>query len=217
MKILIDGKEYNVIINHKPYKKGITIRVKEDLNIYVSVNVITPDFEVMNLLNKNINSLIRMINKMENKVNKQKEEDESFYYLGKKYDLVYLNNKDISFGNEKVFVPIGFDINKWYLKEAKKVFLEELDKKYQEFKYEIPYPSLTVRQMKTRWGVCNCNTKRVTLNLSLIKKDIKYLDYVIVHELSHLLYPNHSKDFWKCVELNMPDYKKIRKELNNNE
>ena len=47
----------------------------------------------------------------------------------------------------------------------------------------------------------------------LIKKDISCLDYVIVHELSHLLYANHSKDFWKCVEDNYKDYRKIRKEL----
>ena len=67
--------------------------------------------------------------------------------------------------------------------------------------------------MKTRWGVCNVKTKRVTLNLELIKRDIKYLDYVIIHELSHLLYPNHSKDFWKCVSDNMKDYKVVRKEL----
>ena len=69
--------------------------------------------------------------------------------------------------------------------------------------------------MKTRWGVCNVKTHKVTLNLELIKKDKKYLDYVIVHELSHMLHANHSKEFWKCVEANCPDYKKLRKELNN--
>ena len=67
--------------------------------------------------------------------------------------------------------------------------------------------------MKTRWGVCNTRTKRVTLNLELIKKDIKYLDYVVAHELSHLVYPNHSKDFWALVELVIPNYKELRKEM----
>ena len=107
----------------------------------------------------------------------------------------------------------GFDFDKWYLKEAKKIFQDELDRIYNEFKYNIPYPSLTIRKMKTRWGVCNYKTNRVTLNFNLIKKDIRYLDYVIVHELSHLLYHDHSKSFWNCVEVNMPDYKDIRKDL----
>ena len=71
--------------------------------------------------------------------------------------------------------------------------------------------------MKTRWGVCNVKTNRVTLNLELIKKDIKYLDYVIVHELSHLVYANHSKDFWNLVSVLVPNYKELRKELNNYE
>ena len=67
--------------------------------------------------------------------------------------------------------------------------------------------------MSTRWGVCNTKLKVVTLNTELIRYDITKLDYVIVHELSHLVYPNHSKDFWTLVSKYCSDYKKIRKEL----
>ena len=148
---------------------------------------------------------------------KKKAKEEFFYYLGKKYDLVYLNKKEITFGEEKVFVSPDFNLDKWYKKQALELFQKELDHMYQSFIYKIPYPSLCIRKMKTRWGVCNVRSHKVTLNLELIKKDIKYLDYVIVHELSHLLYPNHSKDFWQCVEDNFKDYKKIRKELKQDE
>ena len=54
--------------------------------------------------------------------------------------------------------------------------------------------------------------KKVTLNSELIYKDTKYLDYVIVHELSHFKHANHGKGFWSLVEENEPNYKKIRKE-----
>ena len=67
--------------------------------------------------------------------------------------------------------------------------------------------------MTSRWGVCNTKLRIITLNLELIKRDTKYLDYVIVHELSHLIYPNHSKDFWSLVEENISDYKKYRREM----
>ncbi|MBP5684531.1 MAG: M48 family metallopeptidase [Bacilli bacterium] len=217
MKIEIDDKLYEVIVTHKAYKKNITIRVKEDMKIYASCNIITSDREVLRIINKNLPSIKRMINKMTKKVTKDKEEEEFFYYLGKKYDIVYLNNKDLILGNDKVFMNQNYDIDKWYSKEAKRVFQEELDRLYSSFKYEIPYPSLTIRKMKTRWGVCNYRTKRVTLNYSLIKKDIKYLDYVIIHELSHLIYHDHSKNFWRVVEDNLPNYKEIRKDLKNNE
>ena len=155
---------------------------------------------------------------MINQAKKRKKKEESFYYLGKKYDLVYLNTKGITFGEEKVFVNPDFDLEKWYKKEANKVFQIELDKMYNSFIYKIPYPSgLTIRKMKTRWGVCNVKSHKITLNLELIKRPIECLDYVIVHELSHLLYANHSKDFWECVGNNFKDYKKIRKELKEDE
>jgi len=67
--------------------------------------------------------------------------------------------------------------------------------------------------MTTRWGVNNTRLKKVTLNSELIYKDPKYLDYVIVHELSHFIHPNHGKGFWKLVEENEPNYKRLRKEL----
>ena len=67
--------------------------------------------------------------------------------------------------------------------------------------------------MTSRWGVCNINTHVITLNLELIKRDISYLDYVIIHEFSHLIHGDHSARFWKLVEDNMPDYRKYRKEM----
>ena len=54
--------------------------------------------------------------------------------------------------------------------------------------------------MTSRWGVCNIKNHNVTLNLELSKYDISALDYVIVHELSHLIEFNHSKNFWNIVE-----------------
>ena len=93
------------------------------------------------------------------------------------------------------------------------MFKEHLELVYGEFSRKIPYPSLKIRKMKTRWGVCNTKLKCVTLNLELIKRNPKYLDYVIVHELSHLIHPNHSSDFWDLVGENMSEYKKYRKEM----
>lgn len=211
MKIMIDGIEYNVIIDKKRTTKNTYIRVKDNLDIYITSNIFTSDRYLINLLNNNIDSVKKMINR----VNKKLDKEKYFYYLGKRYDIVYLNKKGITIGEGKVFVDETFDIDKFLKKEASKIFKEELDIVYNRYIYDIPYPSLVIRKMKTRWGVCNVKTHKVTLNLELIKKDKKYLDYVIVHELSHMLHADHSKEFWKCVEANCPDYKKLRKELNN--
>ena len=209
MQIKIDDEEYEVVITKKIDTKNTYLRVKEDMKIYVSTNVFTSNREVEKIIIKNQNSIINMINKMK----KRKINNEGFLYLGKKYDIIYTSNPGITLGEEKVFVNREADLDKWYKKQASIVFKEHLDECYNKFTKKIPYPTLTIRKMTTRWGVCNTKDKRVTLNLELMRKPIYCLDYVIMHELSHLIHANHSKDFWSLVEENCKEYKKIKKIL----
>ncbi len=209
MKLEINGINYNVEIEKKKTTKNTYIRVKDDLTIYVTTNIFTSDRQIVKLLEKNYSSICKMIEKQKIK----NSNNENFNYLGKNYDIVYSEYYDISFGNDKVFMSKDIDIDKWYKKQAKTIFKEHLDEIYNNFSKSIPYPALKIRKMTTRWGVCNTKLKTVTLNLELIKRDTKYLDYVIVHELSHLIHPNHSKSFWGLVEENCKNYKQIKKEM----
>jgi predicted metal-dependent hydrolase len=61
--------------------------------------------------------------------------------------------------------------------------------------------------MHSRWGSCNSKKGYINLNLYLIRKDIRFIEYVILHELAHLIHPNHSKDFYRFIENIMPDFK----------
>ena len=213
MDVLINNQKIEVIIIRKKTNKNTYLRVKDDGKIYVTTNNLVTLKAISKLISKNENYIIESLSKRE----KEKQYNEDFYYLGKKYDIIYMNNDEVNIGSEKVFINKNIDIDKWLKKQANIIFKEELDKIYNNFPISIPYPTLTIRSMKTRWGVCNVKTNRVTLNINLIRKDIKYLDYVIVHELSHLIYPNHSKDFWNLVSDIEPNYKELRKELNNYE
>ena len=98
-------------------------------------------------------------------------------------------------------------------KKIESIFKEHLEYWYNVFEEYIPSPNLKIRKMKSRWGVCNTKNKNVTLNYELYRWDIKCLDYVIVHELSHFIHPNHSSSFWKLVSKYCPNYKEIRKEM----
>lgn len=71
---------------------------------------------------------------------------------------------------------------------------------------------ITIKQIKYAWGSCS-SKKNITLNLELIKYSQQAIRYVILHELCHLKYMNHSKDFWNLVEKYMPDYKQIKKKF----
>ena len=95
----------------------------------------------------------------------------------------------------------------------KELFTEHYDYWYQQFEEPIHKPKLKLRKMKTRWGVCNRRDDSITLNTRLLEYDTKYLDYVIIHELSHLVHFDHSKEFWEVVAKYCPDYKLLRKEM----
>ena len=209
MKLDIDGNLYEIVIERKVGNRNTYIRVKKDMKVHVTTNTFTTNKMIEKLINDNYDKIVKMFEVQE----KKKENNDGFFYLGKKYDIVYASYCDISFGEEKVFINKNLDIDKWYKNQAKKLFLERLDYQYSRFSKRIPYPTLRIRKMTSRWGVCNIRTKVLTLNLELIKRDIKYLDYVIVHELSHLIHGDHSSDFWKLVGENMPDYKKYREEM----
>ncbi len=209
MKLEIDGIFCNVEILKKASNRNTYIRVKKDLTISVTTSLFVSNRSIQKLIEDNYEKIVKMVEVQK----KKKENNEGFYYLGKKYDIVYVSYCDISFGEEKVFINKNFDIDKWYKKQAKTLFLEHLDQQYKNFSKKIPYPSLKIRKMTSRWGVCNIRLKTITLNLELIKRDTKYLDYVIVHELSHLIHGDHSSSFWRLVEENMPDYKKYREEM----
>ncbi len=209
MLFTYNGKDYNIIIEKKRGNKNTYIRVKKDLNIYVTTGYFTTNSFIKNLIKDNHDKLCKMIDAQEVKV----KNNNGFFYLGKKYVVIYNDNPGITFSGDKVYINHDFDIDNWYKKQAKKLFLERLNFNYERFSKKIPYPKLRIRKMTSRWGVCNIVSHTITLNLELMKRDISYLDYVIIHEMSHLIYGDHSSGFWALVENNMPLYKKYRDEM----
>lgn len=97
---------------------------------------------------------------------------------------------------------------------TKEEFKEIIEKNANELiqKTGLRPNKITIKQIKYAWGSCS-SKKNITLNLELIKYSQQAIRYVILHELCHLKYMNHSKDFWDLVEKYMPNYKQIKKEL----
>ncbi len=206
MEFEYKDKSYEIVVLKKRTTKNLYIKVKDDLKIYITCNTFTSDREIKRIVNGNRKSIERMLDR----AIMLDEKKQDFYFLGKKYDIVYTNIDEVSLGENKIFLSKNIDLDKWLKKQALKIFSEHLENCYENFTRSIPHPSLRIRKMKTRWGVCNTKTYVITLNLELITKDINCLDYVIYHELSHLVEANHSKRFWAVVEENFKDYKKYR-------
>ena len=129
------------------------------------------------------------------------------------YKAKQLNYKPYYIFNDKIFTPSYKELDKWISKNVREIFTNRLYYWYNEFEENIPKPSLRLRKMTTRWGVCNTKSKVITLNTELFKYDIECLDYVVIHELSHLVHANHSKEFWNVVSKYCPNYKILRNKL----
>ena len=93
---------------------------------------------------------------------------------------------------------------KWYRKQAQMLIIPRAEDYAQKIGVKPKF--IKIRKMKKRWGSCSSEGK-VTINLKLIMAPLQVVDYVIIHELSHLVHFNHSKSFWKFVEHHCPSFK----------
>lgn len=209
MKYQIMDTMYDVIVEKK-HNKNTYIRLKEPNIIYITTGYFTTKREVERLLKENTSALNRM---HEGMVRKQNRAD-NFYYLGKNYDIIMVPTMNkVEIIEDRIFTPSNEALDKWLTMEMKRYALERTSYYHAMMEENIPEFKVKFRKMKTRWGVCNRKTMAITLNSELIKYNSICLDYVIVHELSHFIHFNHSKDFWNLVGKYIPDYKRIRKQL----
>lgn len=102
-------------------------------------------------------------------------------------------------------------LKRWY-REQMQSRLPDLFKKW-EFIIGVHAHTYTIKLMKTRWGSCHPSQKRISLNLKLIEKPLICLEYVIVHELIHLLEASHNKRFYALMSQFMPEWKQVKMQL----
>lgn len=151
---------------------------------------------------------------------------ESHYFQGKRYILNVIEHK----GTNKVEIKGTKNINlyikpnstkdtkgrilkEWHRTEMKKQ-IPELITKWENI-IGVKSNEWAIKQMRTKWGTCNIEEKRIWLNLELSKKPIICLEYIIVHELVHLLERNHNEKFVSYINQFMPKWRIHRDELNN--
>ena len=98
----------------------------------------------------------------------------------------------------------------WYRKQARR-FLEERTAWWAD-RMGVSYLRIAIRDQATRWGSCSA-CGNINYNWKLVLLPVELADYVVVHELAHRTEMNHSKDFWKVVERELPDYRQRRRRL----
>ena len=150
---------------------------------------------------------------------------ESHYFQGNRYLLNVLYHQGspaVSLRNNKtmdLFVRTGSDtsvreriLTTWYRRRLKEEIAPLMAK--WEAITGVKVAEWGVKQMKTRWGTCNIEARRIWLNLELIKKPVHCLEYIIVHEMMHLLERHHNERFIGYMNRFMPLWQYYREELN---
>lgn len=103
---------------------------------------------------------------------------------------------------------------RWWQKECKSYFSKAIDKFYPIIaKHGFEKPELHVRKMKTLWGSYSEKYNKINLNYYLYKAPPPCIDYVVLHELTHILYPKHNTDFYNFLTVHMPDWKERKRIL----
>jgi len=149
---------------------------------------------------------------------------ESHYFLGRRYRL-RVHEEDapprVAIRGLRVldlFVRPGTDTERrlailegWYREQLKEIVSPLMDKWQRALR--VRAFAWAIKKMKTRWGTCTVEARRVWLNLELAKKPLRSIEYVLVHELAHLRIPSHSQEFTKLLDAHLPDWRERRKEL----
>ncbi len=145
----------------------------------------------------------------------------TLHYLQITWKIVYdpnLPTKKPCENGHELFLPIrsknykeAMVLLKLWLKQKAWLYLPqhlaELSKEH-----HLPFAGLSIRSQKTRWGSCSSHHK-INLNSKLLFLPRRLVDYVIIHELCHTKFLNHSSNFWNLVEHHLPHYKRLEREI----
>ena len=221
-------EKYNIIVIRKDIKNFI-LRIKNNLEISLSVPLSATDEDINKFLSNKESWIQREINKFNSvkqyaKINLFCEGGE-VRILGRQYRIsVKISGKNnIFIYNNKLIIEtnnidnIKKQYENYYKKEAIKCFNEILNQRYKILeKYNIEKPIIKIKKMKNIWGSYIKKTNTILLNYYLYTTPISCIDYVILHELTHTKYYNHSEDFYLFLTFYMPDWKVRKKELDYN-
>ncbi len=206
--------------------KNVNLNVKPDMTIEVSANEKVPIDFIHDFVKSKGSWILKNVGQFEDvQPIKQSEREyvsgETFKYLGKQYRLrvkkameeevvkyfrgfIYMYVKDMDNLTRKAKL-----MDDWYRDKAQKTFNESLEKMFPLIqKYGVEKPEVDIRLMKARWGSALTDKNTIFLNSELIKAPKYCIDYVVLHELIHFKYNDHSDSFYKMLYSLMPDWEK---------
>lgn len=205
------------------YKNRTSIGISIDGygNIVVLAPKKTSDERVIQVLEVNWDQIQTKLNEIQKIMNgpleKVYENNESFLYLGNTYPIqivqdITIMKERVEFDEETLFIYVQHhdkekikQLLRRYYYQRSKALVEERVSFYQS-NFKTKPRSIRITDSKTNWGTCDSNFQ-LTFNWRLAMAPLEVIDYVVVHEMCHMVHLNHDRSFWRLVGKLMPDYK----------
>ena len=202
--------------------KNFIIRIYPDLRIAVSVPLHASNKDIENFIQSKKEWIETTLEKIKvAKENKNTLKESSIKILGKEIDkkIIESDLERIRLTDTSIYIysknidntKIEKKLLEWKLEKLKVILDEYLIKYTKLLNRNINY--YQIKKLSSAWGIYHKKENYISFNSDLIEKDIECIEYVVLHELCHIFYMNHQKDFWALVEKYMPDYKVRRKNL----
>ena len=216
MQKVINVDDLVVTIKYRKNMKNIYLKVEKNADVVVSAPPRTPNYLIKKLIRDNIDEIkLRRNNILMNGYTvKQYVTGEKHIIFGKEFVLeVKLGNKNVvRLSDDKIILVIKDkdqdreQIVTSYLRKVLYNKALEFSNKYEKI-MGIHAEQLRIKKMKTRWGTCNIEAKRIWVNYELIKYPIECLEHIVVHELTHLLETNHTPRFYALLGKYYPNFR----------
>lgn len=201
----------------RTHRRSLCLTITKDGNLVVHAPTRMNMNDILKYISEKEKWIVSKQQEIERKlsINKDILDYNQILFFGTKYSIQRVNGlKKIELSQNALMVQdsdnILFKIKKWYITQATKILKERLE--YFANIMQIDYASVSICNSKTRWGSCD-NYHNIKLNFRLIMLPHRAIDFVLIHELAHILEFNHSKDFYKIIQTIMPTYKVQQKVL----
>lgn len=213
----------DITIDHlfRSRRKTLSIEINDRGQLIVRAPTYAPQREIFRLLILRRNWIKKRQNTCKETsrlVKKYFVEGENFLFLGSNYPLTFVESGRLKITDrfelgEKYRDSAKIHFEKWYKTQLKGVVLSFV----QEYcvRFHLRYRAIKINSAKTRWASCS-TTGNLNFSWRLAMAPREVIEYVVVHELSHLIHKNHAKKFWQTVEAMLPTYKEKREWLKTN-
>ncbi len=205
--IVLDGINFRIKHTVRPRMKRFIMRIEEKNELRLSSAKVSKK-RLLDFVYENKEWILQRQRSLKNIF----EAGNSFYYLNTSYCILY-HEKGLYIEDNKVYLnPLKARVqsDNFYKDRAKEYLPGRVD--FWKEKMDLDFNALGFRLAKKRWGSCN-SKRNISLNPYMMKLSYKMIDYIIVHELSHLVHLNHSKEFYECIQEYIPDYISTEKEI----